>query len=412
MGKKLFRRWLAEPLGRAMRDTPIVVVLGARQVGKSTLARELVATRDAYVTLDDLTVRAAASADPAGFLAAQQLPVVLDEVQHVPELFRQLKLRVDEDRLSGSFVLTGSANVLLLPRIGESLAGRSEYFTLWPLSQGELAGSRERFVDAMFGTRLAPHTERTDVRRDVIRRALRGGYPEVVLRADEPRRSAWFRAYLTAIIQRDVRDISNIDRPGDLALLLRTIAARVGSPLNVLDVSRTLGIPHMTVRRHLAILERLFLVHQLPGWSGGLNSRIAQRPKAYVVDSGLHAHLMGVDLARFDRDPVLAGALLENFVVGEIARQLGWSATRATLHHFRAATTEVDLVLERSDGSVVGVEVKASGSVNAGDLGGLRALAARAGKKFHRGVLLYTGTKTVPFAENVHAMPISVIWRS
>jgi predicted AAA+ superfamily ATPase len=409
----LFPRYLESSLRDALADTPVLVVVGARQTGKSTLVKRLLGPtfKADYITFDDVTARAAAHADPAGFLAGYAGPLVLDEVQHVPELFPQIKLRVDSHRRPGMYVLTGSANVLLLSKISESLAGRSEHFALWPLSQGELAGKREGFIDALFADRLRTVEENADIRRDVLRRALRGGYPEILRRSRPDRRTAWFRAYTTAILQRDVRELTQIAQPQDLTRLLTIIAARVGSPLNVLDVSRSLDIPHMTVRRYLTILERLFFLHQVPGWSGGLNARVTQHPKAYLPDSGLLAHLMGVDVTRFQKDPTLSGALIENFVVGEIERQRSWNTTAVTMYHFRTTANEVDVVLERPDGMLVGVEVKAASSVGDADLGGLRALAARAGIKFHRGIVLYSGARTVAFAKNLHAMPISGLWR-
>ncbi len=363
------------------------------------------------MTFDDLTVRAAAQADPGGFLAGYAGPLILDEVQHVPELLSQIKIRVDADRRAGMYVLTGSANVLLLPKISESLAGRSEHFTLWPLSQGELGGTREGFIDALFRDRLVPVHERSDIRRDVLRRALRGGFPEIIGRAGSDRRSAWFHAYTTTILQRDVRDLTEIDRPRELTRILAVVAARVGSPLNALEVSRTLRLPHMTLRRYMTLLERLYFVHPVPGWSGGQSARVTQHAKVYIPDSGLLAHLMGVEFARLEADPTLAGSVLENFAIGEIERQRAWNRTAVTVYHYRTATGEVDAVLERADGTVVGVEVKAASSVDARDFSGLRALAARAAKKFHRGVVLYTGARTVPFGKDLHAMPISALWR-
>ncbi len=412
--KTLFPRSLEPSLRDALSDTPVVIVVGARQTGKSTLAKSLLGPkfRAEYVTFDDVTVRAAAQADPAGFLAGYTHPLVLDEVQYVPELFPAIKVRVDADRGPGMYVLTGSANVLLLPRISESLAGRSEHFTLWPLSQGELARRREGFIDALFADRLRPVQEPSDIRRDVLRRALRGGYPEVLRRSRPARRAAWFRAYTTTILQRDARELTQIANPQDLTRLLTLAAARSGSPLNVLDVSRSLDLPHMTVRRYLTILERLFFIHLIPGWSGGLNARVTQHPKVYLPDSGLLGYLMGVDVSRFEKDPTLAGQLVENFVVGEIERQRAWNSAAVTAFHFRTTTNEVDVVLERHDGLLVGVEVKTASRVGAGDFDGLRSLAARAGKKFHRGVVLYSGARTVPFEQNLHALPISVLWRS
>jgi predicted AAA+ superfamily ATPase len=397
----------------ALRDTPVVVVNGARQTGKTTLVRAIARARPhtSYFTLDDPVVLAAARSDPDGFVAGLGGPTVIDEVQHAPGLFRAIKLSVDRDRRAGRFLLTGSADVLLLPTLSESLAGRADIRTLWPLAQVEIdRAPSAAFVDRLFSARL-PRVEATDgLRADAIARLLRGGFPAVLRRAAR-RRAAWFDAYVMTILQRDVRDLAAIDGLTDMPRLFRLLAARVSSILNVAELSRSAAIPHSTLTRYLTLLETTFLLHKLPAWSHNLGKRLLKHPKVHLCDPGLAAHLQGIDSRRLERDPTLLGPLLEGFVAMELRKQLGWSRTRAALYHFGSVSgDEVDLVLERADGAVVGVEVKAAASLRSDELRGLRSLAALLGRKLARGVVLYLGPSTVVFDRTLCALPISALW--
>lgn len=408
----MFARHLETRLLEALSDTPVVFLQGARQTGKSTLVRELAAGPHParYLTLDDAGVLAAAESDPQGFLAGIEGDVVLDEVQRVPGLFPAIKLSVDRDRRPGRFLLTGSADILLVPDLSESLAGRVELLTLWPLSQGELLGRRERFVDRLFGSGHLDGAEPTD-RADLAARVLAGGYPEAVSRRREERRQAWFGAYVTTILQRDVRDLAAIEGLGDLPRLLALAASRTGSPLNFAELSRASGVPQTTLKRYLVLLETTFLLHRLPPWSPDLGKRLVRSPEHFLVDSGLLAHLQGIDSQRLAADPDLWGKLLESFVVQELSKQIGWSATRASAFHLRTQTgIEVDVVLEDAAGRCAGIEVKAGATLGERDFRGLRFLADQLGERFVRGVLLYTGREAVPFGEKLVALPIAALW--
>lgn len=409
----MMERRLTAPILEALADTPVVFIAGARQTGKSTLAQEIArsAHRARYVTLDDLGVLAAARRDPEGFLAGFDGPLVLDEVQRVPTLLLALKAEVDRRRSPGRFLLTGSANVLALPKVADTLVGRMEVCTLWPLSQGELAGVHEGFVDAVFSDLPPAAPARMAARDDLVDRVLRGGFPEAVARATPSRRAAWFRSYLTTLVHRDVRDLAAITEITSIPQILALVAGRLASTANLADLSRAAALPQTTLKRYLALLEALFLVHRLPAWSTNVNTRQVKAPKLLLVDSGLAAHLLGADHSRLHADPTLLGGLLESFVAGEIARQAAWSRYLPKLFHFRTHTgREVDLVLEDTQGRLVGIEVKATASPTARDVAGLAALAQLAGDRFVRGVLLHTGTAAVPFASNIHALPISVLW--
>src|SRR5919198_738752 len=336
----MLRRHLSNPVLNALADTPVVLLHGARQTGKSTLVRWIAvhAHRAQYLTFDEAGVLAAARHDASGFLANLDGPVVLDEVQRAPELFMAMKAQVDRDRKPGRFLLTGSANVMLLPRLAESLAGRMEILTLWPLSQGELIGFKEGFVDAAFSVTLPPMTGKPENRSELMRRLLRGGFPEVQTRETAVRRSAWFSSYITTILQRDVRDLANIEQLTTLPRLLSLLAARVMGLMNVADISRSLAIPLTTLQRYMTLLEATFLIQRLPAWSGNLGKRLVKGPRLLLIDTGLVVHLLGLDEARLARTPEQFGAVLENFVAMELLKQTTWIATQTHLFHFRTPT--------------------------------------------------------------------------
>ena len=410
----MIQRNLTAVLEEALSDTPVVLLHGARQTGKSTLARWMgeVVHPARYLSMDDAGVLAAAKSDPAGFLAGVDRPVILDEVQRAPELFLAMKSEVDHDRRAGSFFLTGSGNVFLLPTLSESLAGRMEIATLWPFSQGELEGMREGFIDAVFSNNLPRQADRPLSRPFLLRRILRGGYPEVVGRADPGRRSAWFGAYLTTILQRDVRDFSQIEGLTMVPRLLALLAARAAGLLNISDISRSIGVPHTTLNRYLTLLEMTFLIQYLPPWSANLSKRLVKAQKLFLCDSGLMSHLLGLNEDRLQQNPELLGPLLENFVVMELMKQATWSKVRTSLFHFRThAGQEVDIIIEDAAGNLVGVEVKASTTVTAEDFKGLRFLVDAVGRRFLRGIVLYTGKEMIPFGDKLVAMPVSALWQ-
>jgi uncharacterized protein len=408
----LFDRHTLPALEAALADTPVVLVVGPRQAGKTTLCRLVAQHRGArLLSLDDAATLAAATTDPTGFIAAIDGPVVLDEIQKAPALLPAIKVAVDRRRTAGRFLLTGSADVLSLPRVSESLAGRVEVLTLWPLSQGELVGRRERFIDFFFAKAKIDAGVTGESRAQLVERALRGGFPEAVARRDPERRRAWFRAYVTTMIERDVRDLAQIEGLTDLPRLLNVLAARSASLLNVAELSRSLGLAHSTLSRYVALLEQAFLVRRVPAWAGSRARRAVKTPRVWVPDTGLLGHLAGLTPARLAEEPATVGPLLETFVMSELTKQLGWSRTPVELLHFRThGGHEVDVVLEAPDGRLVGVEVKAAATISGGDLKGLSALRDIAGKRFHRGVVLYTGRETLPFGPDLWALPISALW--
>lgn len=399
----------------ALDDTRVVVVQGARQVGKTTLLRDVVHERQGrLVTFDDALTREAAQADPVGFL--NQVPdglLAIDEVQRVPEMVLALKLVVDQDPRPGRFLLTGSANLLRLPATEDSLAGRAESIELHGFSQGELIGQRERFIDRVLGGDTFLGRSSDLHRHDYLERAVAGTYPEALARTAGRRRNQWLENYLARIVERDAPDVSNLQRLGELPLILRVLAARDAEELNVAHVASDTGIPASTLVPHLELLETLYLVQRISAWSTSLSKRVVSRPKTTLLDTGLAARLLNVSAtgASPSMNGAVAGNLLEGFVAGELRRQLGWADEAVRISHYRdRAGDEVDLILEADDGRVAGIEVKAAGSVGARDARWLNKLRDKLGDRFAAGVILHTGGTSAPFGERVSAVPMDALW--
>lgn len=409
----LIQRLVFSRVEEALEDTRIVVIQGARQVGKSTLGAQVLAGRPGLVvTLDDPASLDFARSDPVGFV--EQMPdgtLMIDELQRAPELVVALKASADRDQRPGRFLVTGSANLLDLSATHESLAGRAERIELYPLSQRELASKPGSFIDLAFAPRSLIRHESSLTRAEYLDRALRGGYPEALRRASSRRREDWYDAYISQIVRRDAPDISGLQRIADLPRLLRLIAGRMGSTMVWSSLAADAGIPRRTLDPYVALLETLYLTHTVPAWAVNLTSREVKQPKVFPVDSGLAAGLLGATSSGMGPVSPVAGALLECFVVGELRRQQTWASERASLHHYRDSRgVEVDAVLEAPDGRVVGVEVKATSTVRASDAAGLNALRERVGDRFVAGYVLHTGPSSVAVGERITAVPMDAIW--
>lgn len=407
-----WRRDAAQQVAAALADTPVVLVVGARQVGKSTLVTELLdlPAPVEVVTLDDPTVLAAADRDPAGLLEGRREPFVIDEVQRSPGLLVAIKAEVDRDRRPGRFLLTGSAELATVRGVSESLAGRVDVVSLWPLSQNELESRPPMFLTALFehlGSLRAPGDES---RAGYFERACAGGFPEALGR-DGERRSRWFANYASTVVQRAVGEVASIQRGRDLPHLLQLCAARTGTELNLTRFADDAGIPARTLDTYLHHLRTIFLVDRIPAWSTNLTSKVIHRPKLVMIDSGLAAHLQGVDPDAMALPSSPAGQLIETFVAMELRKQIDAGATRLELGHFRErGGSEVDLVLSTPAGVVAGIEVKAASTVTNKDFDGLRLLDRKLGERFRSGVVLYTGREAVPFGDKLLALPISTLW--
>lgn len=409
----LLHRNCRERLMQALSRSPAVLLTGARQTGKTTLAQAIGRELGyGYVTFDNLTMLAAAQSDPHGFLAQLATPVIIDEAQRVPELFYAIKKIVDEKRVPGTFLLTGSTNPLFIPRLGDALVGRLEIVELQPFSQGELNGHKEQFIDTLFDApqRLSTIAPPSLAKADLFQKILVGGYP-LVQTSDPQGRDAWFDAYVTTLLYRDVQELSSVTGLTDFPRLLRLLATRAGNLANVAELGRTIGLPTSTLHRYLALLEALFLLNFQPPWHGNLTKRLVKAPKLYLNDTGLLSFLLAASPEKMARNEAPVGGMLENFVVAELKKQASWSAARVTPFHFRTQNgTEIDIVLERNDGRCAGIEIKASDTVSKRDFEGLHYLSNELGTKMACGVVLYTGSEVVPFGTNLWALPIASLW--
>ncbi len=395
----------------ALTDTRVVVVLGARQVGKSTLTWRIAAADRpmAVVNLDDATLRDAAASDPAGFLAGYGRPVLIDEVQRAPDLLLAIKEIVDADTTPGQFLLTGSANILTAPKIQDALTGRAEYVTLWPFAQAEIASASTNFVDRLLDAD-PPRVEAAPVGRDAFVDVIaRGGYPEARARSDARRRT-WYRDYITSLVERDLRDISDARRLHVVPRLLRLLASQAANLFNSNSIAGKLNIRYETVADYTQLLETIYIVRRVQAWTPGLGSREIQHEKVYIVDSGLMAYLLGADRTRIAEEVQITGKILENFVAMEIARLAETSRLQPRQYHYRRRDHEVDVVLETPDGRIAGAEVKAAATVRTSDYKGLAKLRGARGDEFIAGVVFYTGARTIALTDRIWAVPICSLW--
>lgn len=410
LGRVIPRRAL-QIAAEALGDTRVVILNGARQSGKSTLAAQLGTAVDAHWrTLDDAPTRSAALADPAGFVEPSARMQIIDEVQRAPELLLAIKAVVDADPTPGQFLLTGSARVLAMRGVADSLPGRTESIELWPLSQGEIDGIRDDFVNAVFEQGPDLHHESDLTRADYIDRLVRGGFPGAIGRVAR-RRERFLDSYVADLVNRDVIQLSEIQRGPEMRALIALLASRSGQTLVSNSLASELGIPRDTVARYLGLLEEVFLIKRIPAWSRNLGTRTTGTPKVAFVDSGIASNLLAQDSASLRRPDAPLGGLLEGFVAMEIARQLSWAHTRAEMFHYRTRDgVEVDIVLEDRRRRVVAIEVKASSTVRTEDFRGIRHLAQRIGDDLVAGIVLYTGQHTLPFGDRLRAVPISALW--
>jgi hypothetical protein len=409
----LYPRFVEPRLSEALEDSPAVLIHGPRQCGKTTLAQAVGKRRGyTYLNFDDEATRSAAVDDPVGFVADLPRRVILDEVQHVPHLFTALKTAIDRDRAPGRFLLTGSANVLLLPKLADSLAGRMSILRLHPLAQCELARRPSDFLDRLFGDGFK--TKRWErLATELPERIAAGGYPAALAVPSGRRRARWYADYIDTLVQRDVRDLARIGSLDVLPRLLALAAAQTARLLNVADLAGPFQLSRPTIRDYVTLLARVFLLDELPPWHSNRLSRLVKTPKLHLGDSGVACALLSADVSGLRADRTLLGQLLETFVFQELKRQAVWSDDPLSFFHFRDRDGfEVDVVIERGVQSLSGVEVKAGATVTGADFRGLRKLKEAAGKRFLGGVVLYDGEMSLGFGDAMYAIPIRALWEA
>ncbi|MCD8503853.1 MAG: ATP-binding protein [Burkholderiaceae bacterium] len=412
-----FPRFAEPRLAQALAYSPVVLVHGPRQCGKSTLAKMLGDRQGyGYLSFDNAVTRRSADEDPLGFVDDLPSRVILDEVQRVPALFTTLKSVVDRDRQPGRFLLTGSSNVLLVPKLSDSLAGRMAILRLHPFAQCELAGQPSEFLDRLFEADFPVKTV-PRLKEDLLERVVAGGYPPALERPAGPpahtTRDDWYRDYITSLVQRDVREISRIRSLDALPRLLRLAAARTGQLVNLLDLSTSFQQSRQTIGDYITLLEHIFLLERLPPWYNNHTSRLIKTPKLHLGDSGLACSLLGVDAQTLKSDRSQFGPLLETFVYQEIRRMASWHERHHEFFHYRDKDqAEVDIVIERGSNRIAGVEVKAAATVSAADFKGLKKLKTACGDRFAGGVVLYDGETSAGFGEGLYAIPLRWLWEA
>jgi len=407
----LFPRFAAARLTEVLADAPAVLIHGPRQSGKTTLARSVGEPAGyTYVTFDDGATREAATTDPIGFVADLPRRVILDEVQHVPQLFSTLKAAIDRERVPGRFLLTGSANVLLLPKLSDSLAGRMAILRLHPLAQCEIGRRPARFLDRLFGGDFKfRHRERHA--EELMERIAGGGYPAAIALAAGRRRARWYQDYIETLVQRDVRELARIGSLDALPRLLALAASHTARLLNVTELAGPFQLSRPTIRDYVTLLVRVFLLEELPPWYSNRTSRLLKTPKLHLGDTGLACALLGTGSAELKADRQLLGQLLETFVFQELKREASWHEDRHEFFHFRDRDGyEVDIVVERGAHEIAGVEVKAAATVSGADFRSLHKLKTAAGRRFAGGVVLYGGETSLRFGDRLYAVPIPALW--
>lgn len=407
----IYRKILSK-IQKALKDTPVIFISGPRQAGKTTLVKYISENIHPakYLNFDDATILAAAKTNPEGFLEVYKDNLILDEVQRVPEIFLVIKKIVDNNRKPGKFILTGSANIFLLPKISESLVGRMEIIKLFPISLSEISESKDNFIEKVISDNFSIKSS-GGPKNDLIEKILSGGFPEVISRKDKDRQNAWFNSYITTLIERDVRDITNIERLTDLPRLLKILASRVGTLLNFAEISRSASIPQTTLKRYITLFEALFLIYFVPTWSGNISKRAIKTPKLYFLDTGIAAYLIGFKRDKVLVDAPLWGKLLENFILTELLKQLSWSKIEGNIFYYRTASAqEIDFIIERRDGKLIAIEVKSNNKVDKEDFKHIVSFSEDVKKKFLRGIVFYTGEEFVSFGNGLYAVPISYLW--
>lgn len=408
-----YDRYSESSLREALQDTPVVLIHGSRQCGKTTLAQAIGKDEGHhYISFDDDNQLQAAKADPVGFIKSLPEKVILDEIQRTPELFTSIKASVDQNRKPGRFILTGSANVLLLPKLADSLAGRMEIIHLRPLAQCEIAGQKPSFFEKLFRADFGSSAQTcrfASLRESLADTISQGGYPSAIARSNERRRRAWYQDYITTLIQRDVRDIANIHNLDILPRLLSLSASQTARLFNAADLASPFAVSRPTITNYLALLEQIFLIEQLQPWHSNRLSRLIKTPKMHLTDTGLACALLGVTSKSLWQDKALLGQLLETFIYQELRKQADWHDSDLVFYHFRNKDqVEVDIIIEQGQ-QLAGIEIKAAATVTGSDFKALHKLKAACAERFAAGVVFYDGDSILPFGERLFALPISLL---
>ena len=406
----LYPRTIESRIAEALQDTPVVLLAGPRQAGKTTLVRKIAVQQGLrYQTMDDELTLLSAREDPVGMIRSMDRAVI-DEIQRAPQLLLAIKKSVDEDRRPGRFLLTGSAKLMALPTVADSLAGTMETLSLLPLSQSEIESRSANWIDSAFAGRILM-TGQAALGSDLVDRVLRGGYPEAISRPSSRRRVAWARQYIDAIIQRDVRELAAIEKLDQLPRFLCALAQTAGQMCNYSQLGTQVGLDGKTASRYAGVFEQMYLLKRINVWARNRLNRVIKTPKLQFIDSGLLAALLDLGAEEVQQNRARFGKVLETFVFAELLKHTTTADDDYQLMYYRDADKfEVDVIIENTVGQLVGVDIKASATVKQSDLRGLKKFAGLAGGQFKMGVLLYDGTETMPLGDGIWAAPLSSLW--
>lgn len=408
----MYIRNIFATLERRLKSMPVMLIVGPRQCGKTTISKVIGQELGmGYISCDNIATLASIQFDPVGFLNNYPKPLIIDEAQRSPEIFLPIKVDVDNNRHPGRYLLTGSANPLLVPKLGDGLTGRMGICNMWPLSQGEIRGVKETFLKKLLGNESWNEEYPLLSQHEIVELLMKGGFPSVVAAHSSEERREWCNDYLFNALQKDINDLSKIEHFSQMPSLLYGLANRIGSPLNINSLTDLIRTSEPTIRRYIELLKSLFLLYPLSSWSRNIDKKLAKSSKIYFSDTALLLQSMDFDEERLFKLPNVLGQVFENFVVMEIVKQATWSSEQVKLYHYRTHDQkEVDLVLESPSGKVTGIEIKLSSIVRKDDLKGLISLKEYSGDDFHKGIIFYTGDKTLPFGDSFTALPISALW--
>ncbi len=413
MSQGKYTRWQIDVVKKALKSRRILVLAGPRQCGKTTLAKQLASADTIYRTLDDVTLLAAAQADPHGFIAHDKNLMIIDEVQRAPMLLQALKQDVDVNQKFGRFLLTGSANIQSLPGVSESLAGRVRKVRLRPLTQGEILATRPNFLKSAFAQKFKTAKDSAKKTKDAyLKIALKGGYPEA-LRAKEKEAKRWHKDYLNALIERDLQDILNIKRHDSMHKLLEILAAWSSKFMDISAIGSGLSLSRPTLESYINALEALYLVERVRPWPKTDYDRASKQDKLFMTDTGLMSAILRWQFDKVRLDGEKNGKLIETFVFTELAAIIDSQEDEYQLYHYRDREKhEVDFVIENEDEDILGIEVKAGSLVNSDSFKHLKWFKENIAKerKFI-GIVFYTGDNIVSFGEGFWAVPISALWQ-
>ena len=408
----LFKRLIEHKIYTALQDTPVVYVMGPRQSGKTTIVKNIVSNDWLYITFDDATQLNLVKSDPIGYIRnlPEKKSIVLDEVQRLPELFVSIKQSVDECRTPGRFLLTGSANALLLPKLSDSLAGRMETISLTTLSEYEILDRPPLFLNILLSGEV-PTTKEIRIRNHLIQRIVSGCFPEPLQRDTETRIQSWYKSYIQTLIQKDIRDLGHIEHHNDMLKLLSILSLYSGKLINFSEIGEKVGMDRNTVKKYMALLEQLFLIDTLQPWHTNAYKRLIKTPKLHIIDTGIICATRGLNKDKLISHPELFGTLLETFVYNELKKQSNFMDENLTFSHYRDKDqVEIDIIIENAFDEIIAIEVKSTATITLKDLTGLKKLRDLTKERFKIGIILYDGDHTTAFGENLYAVPISALW--